>query len=286
MFFLFQQKSYNSLFVFLSRRTDREGLVIITKIGLPTDPNTKNVCSIGLSRANVISSIERSLKNLQTNYIDFLQVDGWDHTVHIKTIIRVLDEMVMSGKVRNIGVCDFKGWQLQRMIDTSKYLNKNAFSCFQGEYNLLTRGGEMEVVDVCLNHDLGFIAFSPFKYGFLSSPSQYQPAVPTYQSTSESAFSTQMEEPFEIMRRNPCFQSVFSAIQNISNSRSELPYLILNHFVLCVYVCFVSFQRRPNVPNRFEMGLTEGLCLDCGRRRRQHPRARGSNEDFDRVPVD
>ena len=186
---------------------------------LPTDPDAGNVSSIGLSRSNVISSIENSLKRLQTNYIDFLQVDGWDHTVHVKEIIRVLDELLMSGKVRNIGVCDFKGWQLQRMIDTSKYLNKHSFSCFEGEYNLLSRGCEMEVVDVCLNHDLGFIAFSPFKYGFLSNPPQYQPETPRYESATE--FSTQMEEPFEIMRRNPCYQSLFNSIQNISNNRSQ-----------------------------------------------------------------
>jgi len=241
----------------LAKRSDRERLVIITKMRLPTDP--ANVNAIGLSRTNVITSVEESLRRLQTNYINFLQIDGWDHTVHVKEVVRILDELLMSGKVRNIGVCDFKGWQLQRMIDTSKYLNKHNFTCFEGEYNLLSRGCEMEVVDVCLNHDLGFIAYSPFKYGFLAGSSEYQHGQQqtsvTPASSDEAAsvpatatspplvsFESAMGEPFEIMKKNPCYRTLYNSIQSIANSHNiamsqiALRWVLQKEFVSTVVI--------------------------------------------------
>lgn len=206
--------------------------MIISKIRLPTDPT--NVNAIGLSRTNVINSVENILRRLQTNYIDLLQIDGWDYSVHVKEIVRVLDELLMSGKVRNMGLCDFKGWQLQKMLDTCRVLNKHKFVCFQGEYNLLSRGCEMEVVDVCLNETLGFIAYSPFKYGFLTNEyervqSQYssiqiQPQEGTrLEATSGNVSNlSSMGEPFEIMKSNPAFRPLLNKIQEIA-VRHNLP---------------------------------------------------------------
>jgi aryl-alcohol dehydrogenase-like predicted oxidoreductase len=209
----------------LVKRSDRERLVIISKICLPTDPT--NVNSIGLSRSNVINSVENILRRLQTNYIDLLQIDGWDYTVHVNEIIRVYDELLMSGKVRNFGVCDFKAWQLQNIIDKSKMLNKHRIASYQGEYSLLSRGSEMEVVDVCLNHGLGFIAYSPFKYGFLTDTYANQTNIeqPEQGTRLESTAGphtnlSSMGEPFELAKYNPAFKNLFCALKCIAKNRS------------------------------------------------------------------
>lgn len=85
---------------------------------MPTDPD--NVNSGGLSRNHIFNSVNSSLKRLQTSYIDMLILNGFDPTVNLYETVRHLDDLIEHDKIRYIGVCDFKGWQLQKFIDASK----------------------------------------------------------------------------------------------------------------------------------------------------------------------
>lgn len=106
-------------------RQQREKIFVVTKVRMPVDPG--NINSGGLSRANIIDSVKQSLKRLRTDYIDMLMLNGWDPTVSINETVRHLDELVKHGFVRYIGVCDFKGWQLQKFVDASRFY---LFTCF------------------------------------------------------------------------------------------------------------------------------------------------------------
>jgi aryl-alcohol dehydrogenase-like predicted oxidoreductase len=85
---------------------------------MPTDPTNLN--SAGLSRHNIIFAVQQSLERLQTDYIDLLQLDGWDANVSVTDTVRHLNDLIRSQKVNYFGVCDFKGWQFQKFIDTCK----------------------------------------------------------------------------------------------------------------------------------------------------------------------
>lgn len=102
----------------LKNREDRRNFFLITKVRMPMSPD--NINSGGLSRSHIYESVNESLKRLQTNTIDLLLLNGWDPTVNIYETVRHLDELVKHDKVRYIGVCDFKGWQLQKFIDAAK----------------------------------------------------------------------------------------------------------------------------------------------------------------------
>jgi aryl-alcohol dehydrogenase-like predicted oxidoreductase len=86
---------------------------------MPVDP--ENINSGGLSRAHIIDSVKQSLKRLRTDYVDMLMLNGWDPTVSIHETVRHLNDLVRDGFIRYIGVCDFKGWQLQKFIDSARY---------------------------------------------------------------------------------------------------------------------------------------------------------------------
>ena len=125
------------------------------------DPD--NVNSGGFSRNNLIHSIDQSLERLQTNYIDLLQLDGLDGNTSIAETIRNLDELVTARKIAHFGVCNFKGWQLQKVIDITRQLNTHKCVAATGEYNLLTRGCELEVCEVCRNEGMAFFGYAPLK---------------------------------------------------------------------------------------------------------------------------
>jgi aryl-alcohol dehydrogenase-like predicted oxidoreductase len=140
---------------------NRQNLIIITKVRLPTDPT--NVNSGGASRNNLIHSVDESLERLQTNYIDILQLEGYDLSASISETVRHLDDLVTARKIAYFGVSDFKGWQLQKMIDVTRQMNTHKCVVASGEYNLLTRGCELEVCEVCRNEDLAFFGYAPLK---------------------------------------------------------------------------------------------------------------------------
>jgi hypothetical protein len=93
-----------------------------------------------------------------------------------------------------------------------------------GEYNLLTRGLEWEVVEVCKNERIGFFAYSPFKYGFLTkdyTPESTEPAEGSrIQTASEMPNLVSMAEPFEEMRSNPIYEALLNVCQRIGRNRN------------------------------------------------------------------
>ncbi len=58
--------------------------------------------------------MEASLKRLGTDYIDVLQLHQFDSTTPLEQLMRSLDDLVGSGKVRYIGASNFSGWQLMK----------------------------------------------------------------------------------------------------------------------------------------------------------------------------
>ncbi|MEK5778159.1 aldo/keto reductase, partial [Acinetobacter nosocomialis] len=59
-------------------------------------------------------AVEQSLKRLGTDYIDVLQLHQFDSFTSLHQLMKTLDELVRSGKVRYIGVSNFSGWQLMK----------------------------------------------------------------------------------------------------------------------------------------------------------------------------
>jgi aryl-alcohol dehydrogenase-like predicted oxidoreductase len=147
------------------RRQRRDDLVIATKVRFPmgTGPN-----DLGLSRKHILSSVEASLKRLQTDYIDLYQVHCWDPATPLEESLSTLNDLVRRGVVRYLGVSNFTGWQLQRAIDLSREKGWEGFVCLQPQYNLLCRSTEWELIPVSIQEGLGVIPWSPLRGGWLS----------------------------------------------------------------------------------------------------------------------
>jgi aryl-alcohol dehydrogenase-like predicted oxidoreductase len=143
----------------------RDDLVIATKVRFPmgSGPN-----DLGLSRKHILSSIDASLRRLQTDYIDLYQVHCWDEKTPLEETLSTLNDLVRKGVVRYLGASNFGGWQLQRAIDQSRANGWESFVCLQPQYNLLCRSTEWELIPLSIREGLGVIPWSPLRGGWLS----------------------------------------------------------------------------------------------------------------------
>ena len=143
----------------------RDDLVIATKVRFPMGEGPND---LGLSRKHILSSVEASLRRLQTDYIDLYQVHCWDPKTPLEETLSTLNDLVRKGVVRYVGASNFAGWQLQRAIDISRENRWEGFVCLQPQYNLLCRSTEWELIPLAVREGLGVIPWSPLRGGWLS----------------------------------------------------------------------------------------------------------------------
>ncbi|MGJ7030607.1 aldo/keto reductase [Niabella hirudinis] len=157
------------------RGYDRSKLQILTKFGMVwdqakgdyaferNDPSgiTRKVYKYG-GYGNAIKEVEASLKRLQTDYIDLIQLHWPDSTTPISETMEAMQKMLDEGKVRAIGVCNYNGAQLAEAEQTVKLASD------QVPYSMLKRNIEKDVVPYALANGLSVIAYSPMERGLLT----------------------------------------------------------------------------------------------------------------------
>jgi aryl-alcohol dehydrogenase-like predicted oxidoreductase len=105
---------------------------------------------------------ERSLKRLETDLIDLYYIHRVDPTVPIEDTIGAMSELVRQGKVRHLGICEAGAATIRRAHAT------HPLSVVQIEYSLWTRDVEAEILPLCEELGIGFVAYSPLGRGFLT----------------------------------------------------------------------------------------------------------------------
>jgi aryl-alcohol dehydrogenase-like predicted oxidoreductase len=105
---------------------------------------------------------ERSLKRLETDVIDLYYIHRVDPTVPIEDTVGAMSDLVRQGKVRHLGICEAGAATIRRAHTT------HPLSAVQIEYSLWTRDVEAEILPLCEEFDVGFVAYSPLGRGFLT----------------------------------------------------------------------------------------------------------------------
>jgi len=120
------------------------------------------VSEANLRADDVISACERSLRTLQTDYIDLYQIHWPNREVPLAETAGALDTLLSDGKIRAYGVCNFAEQDLSEMIALSSCVTD------QMPYNLAWRGIERAVLPLCRANGIGVICYSPLAQGILT----------------------------------------------------------------------------------------------------------------------
>ena len=139
-----------------SRRKDA---VITTKfgVGYPDAPNYRDS-----TRKRVMESIEKSLKALNTDYVDVYLIHWPDRNVPFEEPMRALDDLVKQGKVRAVGLSNFKLNEIEACMKTRRV------DVVQYCWNMFDRRMQKEIFPYCRENKIGVMAYGSLAYGMLT----------------------------------------------------------------------------------------------------------------------
>lgn len=143
----------------------RDELVLTTKAFYPmsADPNDQ-----GLSRKHLMSSIDRSLAQMGTDYVDLYVIHAFDPNTPIEETMSALHDIVKSGKARYIGASTMYSWQFAKMNHIADKNGWTRFVNMQCQYSLLYREEEREMMPYCQDEGIAVTTFSPLARGYLA----------------------------------------------------------------------------------------------------------------------
>ncbi|MEM6316744.1 MAG: aldo/keto reductase [Bacteroidota bacterium] len=144
---------------------NRHDAIISTKYAFRAGEQAFNA---GVNAKHLIQQAERSLKNLNTDYLDVVLLHNDDPITPIDETLRAMEYLVQKGMVRYIGFSNYQAWKAATMIQRQKDLNYQPFTVSQMHYSILNREVENEFIPMSLHHGVGMMVWSPLSSGFLT----------------------------------------------------------------------------------------------------------------------
>ncbi|MGB3470504.1 MAG: aldo/keto reductase [Erythrobacter sp.] len=150
----------------------RDKAVIATKFSYNAQALNPNAGGNG--RKNIMRAVEGSLERLGTDYIDLYILHTWDRVTPAEEVMRTMDDLVRSGKVRHVGLSDTPAWYAARAQTIAEMRGYEKLAALQLEYSLAERNIENEFTDLVTQQGMGIMVWSPLVSGMLSG--KYRPS--------------------------------------------------------------------------------------------------------------
>ncbi len=230
----------------------RDELVIATKAtGIMNEqPNGR-----GQSRYHLFNQIDASLERLQLDHVDLYQLHGFDPLTPLEESLSALHDLVRSGKVRYIGLCNLSAWQIMKALAISAREGWSKFVSVQAYYTIAGRDLEREIVPLIEDQRLGLMVWSPLAGGLLSGKFKREEKGPD--GARRSSFD------FPVVDKNRAFDCVdamrpIAADHGVSVAQIALAWVLSKPFVSSVIIGAKSMAQLADNMAATRVELSEG----------------------------
>lgn len=144
----------------------RSSYVVSSKVFFPTG---RGANEWGLSRKHIFENIDRTLMNMDMEYIDMYYCHRFDPTTPMEETLRALSDLVAKGKILYYGVSE--EWSAARLEEAQRIIehyNLYPMTVVQPQYHMMDRYIEHEIMGVCEKYGMGITPFSPLAQGLLT----------------------------------------------------------------------------------------------------------------------
>lgn len=113
-------------------------------------------------------SVERSLRHLQTDYIDIFYMHVPDETTPVEESLGAMKELISEGKIRAAGCSRFTAAMIEEAEEISAREDVARFVVVESHYSLLHRYDERDILPLCASRGLAYVPFFPLEAGLLT----------------------------------------------------------------------------------------------------------------------
>ena len=170
-------------------RGNRDQIILASKVvGRTQDSWFRDGRPSKLVRADIRHAIEKSLRHLETDYLDLYQIHWPDRRIPwgsnptrigdpepdhedetpIAETLAAFDELVKEGKIRHFGLSNESSWGVMRFLREAENGVGPRVASVQNAYNLVNRTFEVNLAEVCRREEVSLLAYSPLAQGYLT----------------------------------------------------------------------------------------------------------------------
>jgi aryl-alcohol dehydrogenase-like predicted oxidoreductase len=206
-------------------RGRRDGVVLATKFG---NERAEDGSYLGVNGRPeyVRTSCDDSLRRLGVDHIDLYYQHRVDRTVPIEETVGAMAQLIERGKVRHLGLSEAAPETIRRAQ------REHPITALQTEYSLWTRDPEDEVLPLCRELGIGFVAYSPLGRGFLTgrfrsvddlAPDDYRRNTPRFQGENFQKNLELVDRVEEIANRKKCTPSQLALAWVLAQGEDVVP---------------------------------------------------------------
>ncbi len=223
----------------------RDKVLLSTKATFQSAPGAN---AVGSSRYHLTRAVDGALKRLGTDHIDLFQLHGFDAMTPQDEVMRVLDDLVSTGKIGYVGCSNYSGWHLMKSLAVSDRYGLVRHVAHQAYYSLLGRDYEWELMPLGLDQGVGAVVWSPLGWGRLGG--KYRRSTPidaSARAVQNGASAPQVSDQV--------FYNVMDALDAIAaETGKSVPQIALNWVLSRPTVATVIIGARNEAQLRNNLG--------------------------------
>jgi voltage-dependent potassium channel beta subunit len=233
------------------RDVPRHKLVLSSKVFWPM---SDDVNDRGLSRKHVMESVEKSLRRMQTDYLDMYFCHRFDVDTPVEETVRAMDDLVTQGKILYWGTSEWSGAQMRDAHAIASSRNHQHPVVEQPQYSLVARTAfESDVAPSAVDLGMGLVVWSPLGSGFLSG--KYDDGVPSDSRLARMDWLRDQLLTDKLVERSRAFAR-FARDRGVSRTRLALAYALRHPAVSSVILGATSVEQLDENLSSLDVALS------------------------------